>query len=349
MCEVGTITVEEVGPCWFEIQYVGEDGTDLFLADGCQDFAQNLEVNGCGLQFDAETSTFEVACNWCGEVEYAQDNCECTPNCQGKECGPDGCGGSCGSCDIGCFCSAGGQCTGCSEETIEVDPICAHAPSVVGAGAPFAVAIYGLPGCSEFDHYEVDSEGTSHHIRIFATASADPDCPPLASCNEMDWSYLGLVWINAPNPGAYNVKVGNSFEFVVGASCGLISEPACQDDCGTPLLENYDWTLKALADTPVMSQCLDAENALYVGEQITFTGTCQDYVLEPVLELPAIPIKHCTDGHLLFGEEAPYWMEGTVCGTDPMIDGHLPVILGTIQDSLGAPVPTQAFLVEGSL
>ena len=35
--------------------------------------------------------------------------CECTPNCSGKTCGSDGCGGSCGSCAAGTACS-GGQC-----------------------------------------------------------------------------------------------------------------------------------------------------------------------------------------------------------------------------------------------
>lgn len=31
----------------------------------------------------------------------------CTANCVGKTCGPDGCGGSCGSCDAGYYCDAG--------------------------------------------------------------------------------------------------------------------------------------------------------------------------------------------------------------------------------------------------
>lgn len=39
----------------------------------------------------------------------------CTPSCAGKQCGPDGCGGSCGGCDdssacTGDSCSADGQC-----------------------------------------------------------------------------------------------------------------------------------------------------------------------------------------------------------------------------------------------
>ena len=37
----------------------------------------------------------------------------CQPNCEGKECGDDGCGGSCGACADGEECSADGQCVPC--------------------------------------------------------------------------------------------------------------------------------------------------------------------------------------------------------------------------------------------
>ena len=39
----------------------------------------------------------------------------CQPQCGGKYCGPDGCGGSCGSCPSGQTCSAAGICTGGSD------------------------------------------------------------------------------------------------------------------------------------------------------------------------------------------------------------------------------------------
>ena len=39
----------------------------------------------------------------------------CQPQCQGKECGSDGCGGVCGECDEGCVCAAG-ACQGCGEQ-----------------------------------------------------------------------------------------------------------------------------------------------------------------------------------------------------------------------------------------
>jgi len=40
------------------------------------------------------------------------EHCQCVPNCDGKVCGSDGCGGSCGDCDAAApFCTDDGQCT----------------------------------------------------------------------------------------------------------------------------------------------------------------------------------------------------------------------------------------------
>ena len=50
-----------------------------------------------------------------GEVDIPGD--VCLPNCDGKECGDDGCGGSCGECDDGNICTGVENCIGslCSE------------------------------------------------------------------------------------------------------------------------------------------------------------------------------------------------------------------------------------------
>jgi hypothetical protein len=45
----------------------------------------------------------------CGECTGPQEECQngkcvCQPDCAGKECGPDGCGGNCGQCPSGCEC-----------------------------------------------------------------------------------------------------------------------------------------------------------------------------------------------------------------------------------------------------
>ena len=40
----------------------------------------------------------------------ANGTCICQPNCSGKQCGPDGCGGTCGQCANGNQCNANGTC-----------------------------------------------------------------------------------------------------------------------------------------------------------------------------------------------------------------------------------------------
>ncbi len=56
------------------------------------------------------------SCGTCptGQACDANGQCQqgCTPQCTGKQCGPDGCGGSCGSCPSGQTCSADGVCQG---------------------------------------------------------------------------------------------------------------------------------------------------------------------------------------------------------------------------------------------
>ena len=56
------------------------------------------------------------SCGTCptGQTCDASGQCQqgCMPSCTGKQCGSDGCGGSCGSCPNGQTCDADGQCQG---------------------------------------------------------------------------------------------------------------------------------------------------------------------------------------------------------------------------------------------
>ncbi|HEY8430844.1 MAG TPA: hypothetical protein VIL20_20835 [Sandaracinaceae bacterium] len=64
-----------------------------------------------------DTSSDEAHCGGCGNACASAEQCVsgtcvavCTPSCDGRSCGDDGCGGSCGSCPAGRTCDASGQC-----------------------------------------------------------------------------------------------------------------------------------------------------------------------------------------------------------------------------------------------
>ncbi len=72
----------------------------------CQDLGKECEVwdDGCGGSVD---------CDGCGAGKNCNNGvCEsiCVPDCEGKQCGEDGCGGSCGVCEDGESCHFNGHC-----------------------------------------------------------------------------------------------------------------------------------------------------------------------------------------------------------------------------------------------
>ena len=75
-------------------------------------------------------------CGTCGYACASDEvcsggSCACVPDCYGKVCGPDGCGGSCGSCDAGLACTAEGNC-----QFDHVDMSISRTP-VTSAASPF--------------------------------------------------------------------------------------------------------------------------------------------------------------------------------------------------------------------
>ena len=87
----------------------------------------------------------------------------CTSNCTGKQCGPDGCLGTCGTCTAGHYCDAGGACQACTcaGRTCGADPCgnpCGTCPAGKGCDSTgncvaiptecVAKATAGCPGCA---------------------------------------------------------------------------------------------------------------------------------------------------------------------------------------------------------
>ena len=72
----------------------------------------------CGDDSDCEDGW---ECRGCGDPCHhgpgTGDYCQwCTANCEGKECGSDGCEGNCGECPSGKICNAAGQCEDCQAD-----------------------------------------------------------------------------------------------------------------------------------------------------------------------------------------------------------------------------------------
>jgi len=117
--------------------FVGAVLLSPFVAIGC---------GGGGGDCTSHASTFcqESVTYWtdsCGNLEEVKeqcqsgcntthDDCKCTPNCLGLDCGPDPiCGESCGTCSSGWTCNALGQCISdcipnCAGRVCGPDPVC---------------------------------------------------------------------------------------------------------------------------------------------------------------------------------------------------------------------------------
>jgi hypothetical protein len=85
----------------------GSRGGDTSGGKDTQTPQADTTANGDVVDGDTTTTPDGVMTDDTGET--------CVPQCDGKQCGPDGCDGFCGACDDGAVCDAAGQCvpSGC--------------------------------------------------------------------------------------------------------------------------------------------------------------------------------------------------------------------------------------------
>ena len=91
-------------------------------AGGASEFVACVEAGLCGASFtwarppdsEDEVWLFPSTCMPTGWMVVDEAPC-CHPDCEGKECGDDGCGGTCGECPYGTVCASGGNCADCME------------------------------------------------------------------------------------------------------------------------------------------------------------------------------------------------------------------------------------------
>jgi len=118
-CEGGDKGIEKCNPdgngwepcdCNCEINCEGRDCGD----DGCGGSCGYCEDNEECLNGICECKYEKCYDNCCDEVEVCYNSSCCSPDCQGKECGSDGCGGECEpGCGAGETCNSEGICEIC--------------------------------------------------------------------------------------------------------------------------------------------------------------------------------------------------------------------------------------------
>lgn len=76
------------------------------------------DVVQCGLNEICAVQTSQVSCQLCPEGCSDGVCLGCTPDCTGRDCGFDGCGGTCGVCDSDERCNAESRCEAVAEPTL---------------------------------------------------------------------------------------------------------------------------------------------------------------------------------------------------------------------------------------
>jgi hypothetical protein len=154
---------------------------------------------------------------WCCEVEWDatcvalvdSEMCGqcCKPACEGRACGDDGCGGNCGGCPPGRFCSPGFQCDACScgtKEcgTDECGAVCGECDPGESCQAGACVAFAG------------DCCATHDEAGCAEVAVADCVCKAHPECCAGAWDLLCVHFVDA-------------------LGCGQCCTPDCTDrECG---------------------------------------------------------------------------------------------------------------------
>ncbi|MGZ5966054.1 MAG: hypothetical protein ACXWUG_10550 [Polyangiales bacterium] len=113
----------------------------------------------------------------CSDDGAAYDTCECVcaPTCAGKQCGNDGCGGTCGSCAAGLACSGTSKC--------ELDPLGAWEVTIVDGSVidkdynytslPDPKFCMQLDGAFQCTSYALDTTAPTWNTKLGTTTAAN--------------------------------------------------------------------------------------------------------------------------------------------------------------------------------
>jgi|GEM_PF-6461858 len=132
------------------------------------------------------------SCGECGGEETCEDGLcvGCVPDCTGRECGGDGCGGSCGDCDAGETCQDG-LCVAGSNEVMPLD---------IGNQWEFSLDVMGMEATLTYEATGTEPVGGITATRIEGGCTGNP-----LLCSSME----GYYWL-AANEGDGLYSYGDS-------------------------------------------------------------------------------------------------------------------------------------------
>jgi len=154
----------------------------------------------------------------------------CYPNCDGRECGDDGCGGSCGTCEGGAVCTPGGQCCApsCDGKSCGGDG-CGGSCGTCEAGSVCNTDGQCVVGCApDCEGKECGPNGCGGVCGVCEGAQV---CNSAGSCVDSCTPDCGVGGSNACGDDGCGGSCGSC---PAGATCDQVTHlcvPGCTPDC----------------------------------------------------------------------------------------------------------------------
>ena len=259
------------GTCASGTQCVSGQCQKIGSLDTCVGHCGSTALSGCYC-----TKGCEASGNCCSD--YAA-TCTCKPNCTGKTCGDDGCGGSCGACSgTTPYCAANSQCTAtctpkCSGKTCGDDG-CGGTCGTCAGGTACAWTNQCVPNAWKCDSSYFGDKGACD----CGCGAIDPDCasgklgvdgcPGSNTCNASGYCDATFCstdgdcsgkWCTGAWPksaGLYGGVCGDLFPSggAAGTPCmiaeecgwGLCLKEACRTHCSTDAQCGAGWLCEGL-------------------------------------------------------------------------------------------------------
>ena len=232
------------------------------------------------------------SCGTCSAAIPCLDGkCQCVKNCNGKQCGPDGCGGSCGDCaDVpGGACMPNGTC--CAQQCVNKE--CGWDGCGLGCGSCNDHLFCTIDTCVDgkcqhaLDPGDCLIDGVCYHVNNKNPETLCEHCDPLSSGNQ---------WTVRPDGADCDPSNYNKKWICVAGSCCL---PSCQyKKCGS------DGCLDQCNPCPELNHVCEEGECLCVPDCdgkscgpngcMGECGTCS--ALEECREYQCVP-RTCSDGN----------------------------------------------------